>query len=55
MAGFEDFWPAWRARGRDPRTLNFVTGPSRSADIGQKLQLGAHGPTALHVFLLEDG
>jgi L-lactate dehydrogenase complex protein LldG len=53
-AGFEDFWPAWRARGLDPRTINMVTGPSRSADIGQVLQLGAHGPIALHVFLLDD-
>jgi hypothetical protein len=53
MGGFEDFWPAWRARGLDPRTLNFVTGPSRSADIGQTLQLGAHGPVALHVFVIE--
>lgn len=52
-AGFEDFWTAWRARGLDPRTLNLVTGPSRSADIGQVLQLGAHGPIALHVFLLD--
>jgi hypothetical protein len=50
--GFEDFWDAWRARGLDPRTLNMVTGPSRSADIGQVLQLGAHGPVALHIFLL---
>lgn len=50
--GFEDFWAAWRARGLDPRTLNLVTGPSRSADIGQVLQLGAHGPVALHVFIL---
>lgn len=53
-AGFEDFWPLWRARGLDPRTLNMVTGPSRSADIGQTLQLGAHGPVALHVFLIMD-
>ncbi len=52
MGGFEDFWTAWRASGRDPRTLNFVTGPSRSADIGQTLQLGAHGPVALHIFLI---
>ncbi len=50
--GFEDFWAAWRDRGLDPRTLNLVTGPSRSADIGQVLQLGAHGPVALHVFIL---
>lgn len=52
--GFEDFWQAWRARGLDPRTLNLVTGPSRSADIGQVLQLGAHGPVALHVFILDE-
>lgn len=52
-AGFEDFWAAWRVRGLDPRTINLVTGPSRSADIGQVLQLGAHGPIALHLFLLD--
>lgn len=52
-AGFEDFWQRWRAAGVDPRTLNLVTGPSRSADIGQVLQLGAHGPVALHVFILD--
>jgi L-lactate utilization protein LutC len=52
-AGFEDLWAAWRARGLDPRTVNMVTGPSRSADLGQVLQLGAHGPVALHVFLVK--
>lgn len=51
-AGFEDMWAEWRARGLDPRTVNLVTGPSRSADIGQTLQLGAHGPVALHVFVV---
>jgi L-lactate utilization protein LutC len=51
-AGFEDLWAAWRARGLDPRTVNMVTGPSRSADLGQVLQLGAHGPVALHVFIV---
>ncbi len=54
LAGLDDVWAALRASGRDPRTVNFVTGPSRSADIGQVLQLGAHGPVALHVFLIED-
>ncbi|MCH8952975.1 MAG: LUD domain-containing protein, partial [Proteobacteria bacterium] len=39
-------------RALDPRTVNMVTGPSRSADIGQTLQLGAHGPVALHVFVV---
>jgi len=51
-AGFEDMWAEWRKRGLDPRTVNMVTGPSRSADIGQTLQLGAHGPVALHVFVV---
>lgn len=51
-AGFEDMWADWRTRGLDPRTVNLVTGPSRSADIGQTLQLGAHGPVALHIFVV---
>jgi L-lactate dehydrogenase complex protein LldG len=52
VGGYEDLWTAWRARGLTPRTTNFVTGPSRSADIGQTLQLGAHGPVALHIFVV---
>jgi L-lactate dehydrogenase complex protein LldG len=35
-----------------PRTVNCVTGPSRSADIEQTLVLGAHGPRALHVLIV---
>jgi L-lactate utilization protein LutC len=53
MAGFEDMWASLRKRGLTPRTVNMVTGPSRSADIGQILQLGAHGPVAQHVFILD--
>ena len=37
-----------------PRTLNFITGPSRSADIEQTLLLGAHGPQRLHIIIVED-
>ena len=37
-----------------PRNVMMVTGPSRSADIEQTLELGAHGPRRLHVILLED-
>lgn len=51
-AGFEGMWARFRASGLDPRTVNLVTGPSRTADIEQTLELGAHGPVALHVFLL---
>jgi hypothetical protein len=51
--GLDDVWTHLRASGLDPRTVNLVTGPSRSGDIGQTLQLGAHGPVALHVFVIE--
>ena len=39
-------------KGGAPRTLNFVTGPSRSADIEQTLLLGAHGPRRLHIVVV---
>jgi L-lactate dehydrogenase complex protein LldG len=37
-----------------PRTINLITGPSRTGDIEQRIQLGAHGPRRLHVVLVED-
>lgn len=40
-------------KGRMPRTLNFITGPSRSGDIEQKIILGAHGPRALHIIVVD--
>lgn len=38
--------------GEMPRTVNMVTGPSRSADIEQTLLLGAHGPRRLHIVIV---
>lgn len=40
--------------GEWPRTVNLVTGPSRTADIEQTLELGAHGPKALAILLIRE-
>lgn len=37
-----------------PHTLNFVTGPSRTGDIEQTLELGAHGPKALAILIVKE-
>jgi L-lactate dehydrogenase complex protein LldG len=55
VGAYETFWRELRAAygpGAMPRTVNFITGPSRSADIEQTLLLGAHGPRALHILVV---
>ncbi len=62
---YEDAWDLLRQERRDPaqrgdacgfmpRNVMLVTGPSRSADIEQTLELGAHGPRQLHLILIDD-
>jgi L-lactate dehydrogenase complex protein LldG len=53
VGDFESVFDRVRARygAAMPRTLNFITGPSRSADIEQTLLFGAHGPRRLHIVL----
>lgn len=53
VAFMEDAWLLLRReRGRLPRAVNFVSGPSRTADIEQTVTLGAHGPYRVHVILV---
>jgi L-lactate dehydrogenase complex protein LldG len=55
VASYEDGWDVVRAVPEAlPRTINFITGPSRTGDIEQRIQLGAHGPRRLHVVLIEE-
>jgi len=57
LAGtYEAAWSALRNAGNGamPRTVNWVTGPSRSGDIDQTLLMGAHGPRSLHILILDD-
>lgn len=51
---YEQAWESVRAMpGGVPRSVNFITGPSRTADIAQKLELGAHGPKRLLILIVE--
>jgi L-lactate dehydrogenase complex protein LldG len=52
---YEAIWERLRetyGKGLMPRAVNFITGPSRSADIGHSLLLGAHGPRTLHIIVV---
>ncbi|GGF32702.1 hypothetical protein GCM10011611_43610 [Aliidongia dinghuensis] len=53
---YETAWARLRAQYEGnamPRTVNFITGPSRTGDIEQRIQLGAHGPRRLHIVLVD--
>ena len=53
VRGMEEAWQLLRAEiGAPPRAVNFISGPSRTADIEQTVTLGAHGPYRVHIVLL---
>jgi L-lactate dehydrogenase complex protein LldG len=57
VAGYEDAWARLRERyGKNvmPRTVNTITGPSRTGDIEQAMELGAHGPRRMHIIVVRE-
>ena len=54
---YEDAWQGLRQQYGErilPRTVNLITGPSRTGDIEQRIELGAHGPRRLHIIVIGD-
>jgi L-lactate dehydrogenase complex protein LldG len=57
VAGYEDVWTRLRERyGKNamPRTVSTITGPSRTGDIEQAMELGAHGPRRMHIVVVRE-
>jgi L-lactate utilization protein LutC len=54
VATMEDAWDLMRKEIKQPpRAVNFISGPSRTADIEQTVTLGAHGPYRVLLILVE--
>jgi len=52
VRGMEEAWQLARSElGKLPRAVNFISGPSRTADIEQTVTLGAHGPYRVHLVM----
>jgi L-lactate dehydrogenase complex protein LldG len=55
VATMEDAWARLRQEhGAVPRAVNFISGPSRTADVEQTVTLGAHGPRRVLIVLVSD-
>ncbi|MBM3564741.1 MAG: lactate utilization protein C [Alphaproteobacteria bacterium] len=59
VGSYEEAWARLRERAPAggpfmPRAVNWITGPSRTADIEQTLLLGAHGPQRQLIILVDE-
>jgi len=62
LGSYEETWDRIRGEAGEtaetggfmPRSVNWITGPSRTADIEQTLLLGMHGPQRLHIVIVDD-
>lgn len=55
VGSYEEAWDRIRdtfGEGALPRSVNLISGPSRTADIEQTIVRGAHGPRRLHVLIV---
>ena len=54
VSHLEDAWSLLRAeRELMPRTVNIISGPSKTGDIELVIQEGAHGPRRFHVIVVQ--
>ena len=59
VGAYEEGFARLRERSRDangnfmPRTVNLISGPSRTADIALTLIMGAHGPRQMHIVVVD--
>jgi L-lactate dehydrogenase complex protein LldG len=56
---FADYESFWHIVGQEfatgmPRSMNWIVGPSRTADLGVPSRLGAHGPSRLHLLIVDE-
>lgn len=57
LDSLEDVWHSLLEERNNilPRTINCITGPSRTGDIEQSIELGAHGPCHFHIIIVDSG
>lgn len=53
VAAYEDIYQRMQEENLSPRSLTMITGPSRTGDIAQTIEIGAHAALRLHILILQ--